>query len=63
MRDNGYSNQFSGGIGEKWLDSGHILKIELMRLADGLDLGVRTIEVDSRIFISAVRRMDLAVQK
>ena len=53
MRGDGYSNQFSGGIGEKWLDSGYILKIVLMRLADGLTWGIseRTIQVDARIFL------------
>lgn len=36
MRDDGHSNQIFGGIGEKWLDSGYVLKIELMKLADVL---------------------------
>lgn len=30
-----YLNQVSDGIGGQWLDSGYVLKIELMRLADG----------------------------
>lgn len=27
-------HQISDGIGEQWLDSGYVLKIELMKLAD-----------------------------
>lgn len=41
MRDGVCSNHFGDGIGEKWLNSGYILKIELMRLADGLNWGIR----------------------
>lgn len=39
VRDGGDLNNFHGGTGEKWLDSGYIVEIVLTRLADRLNWG------------------------
>lgn len=39
VRDGGDLNNFHGGTGEKWLDSGYIVEIMLTRLADRLNWG------------------------
>lgn len=37
VRDGGYLDQVSDEIGEQWLASGYVLKIELMRFTGGLN--------------------------
>lgn len=36
--DNVFEQGGNSGVGEKWLDSGYVLKVEIKGFADGLDV-------------------------